>query len=119
MRLGIYNSSETTFEPNTVVLDAGTVDTSSTGIKEITISQTLNAGLYFLTAVRQGVGATAPTLIFQTSVTQSSFFGALSSSPTEARLGAFLVDGMSGALATISPPSSYFSTAVVIFVRAS
>lgn len=46
-RLGIYevNSSGS---PGLEVLDAGTVDTSTTGLKEITISETLTAGRYFL-----------------------------------------------------------------------
>jgi hypothetical protein len=46
-RLGIYevNSSGS---PGPIVLDAGTVDTSTTGMKEITISETLTAGRYFL-----------------------------------------------------------------------
>jgi hypothetical protein len=115
VRLGIYNTSSTTFEPTTVVLDAGTVDTSSSGTKEITISQSLDAGLYCLAAVRQGTGSTAPTVSFQASNTQSSFFGG---STTDARNGAFLVDGITGALTTISSSPSTFSIAIVIFVRA-
>lgn len=45
MRLGIYNDSGT--YPNTLELDAGTVDTGTTGIKAITINKTLAAGLYW------------------------------------------------------------------------
>lgn len=45
LRLGIYNSSGG--QPGTLVLDAGTVSTGTTGDKEITISQALTAGPYF------------------------------------------------------------------------
>lgn len=48
-RLGIYNASSGL--PTSLVLDAGTVSTGTTGSKEITISQSLSAGAYFLVAV--------------------------------------------------------------------
>jgi hypothetical protein len=54
IRLGIYDSNSSRF-PNNLVLDAGTVDSSaSTTNREITISETLNTGLYFLVACAQG-----------------------------------------------------------------
>jgi hypothetical protein len=57
VRLGIYNSGTTGY-PTTLVLDAGTVapTAASTGY-QITISQTLNAGVYWLALCQQ----TAPT----------------------------------------------------------
>jgi hypothetical protein len=57
VRLGIYSTVNNW--PSTLVLDAGTIDSSSTGTKEITISQTLPAGVYILAAVCQGGGASA------------------------------------------------------------
>lgn len=51
VRLGIYNVVNSL--PTTLVLDAGTVDSSTTGAKEITISQTLQPGLYLLLAAPQ------------------------------------------------------------------
>lgn len=51
VRLGIYNSANGL--PTTVLLDAGTVDASTTGAKEITISQTLTPGWWFLASVVQ------------------------------------------------------------------
>lgn len=55
VRLGIYTNSK---GPAALVLDAGTVDcTAATGDKELTIAQTLNAGLYWLVAVPQGADA--------------------------------------------------------------
>lgn len=55
-RLGIYNALNGS--PNTLVLDAGTVSTATTGDKIITISQLLQAGNYFLAYVANHV----PTL---------------------------------------------------------
>lgn len=46
--------------PGDLVLDAGTVDATSTGFKEITISQALDPGGYWLVAVGQGSPATNP-----------------------------------------------------------
>lgn len=48
-RLGIYSSSNG--RPGSLLLDAGTVSTATTGEKEVTISQALPAGTYFLGAV--------------------------------------------------------------------
>lgn len=48
-RLGIYNG--TAGIPSTLVLDCGTVSTGTTGDKEITISQSLSPGVYFLVVV--------------------------------------------------------------------
>ena len=56
VRLGIYESNNGV--PGALVLDAGTVDTTSTGTKTITISQTLAAGYYYLAAVGQVEGCT-------------------------------------------------------------
>ena len=58
VRLGIYNSDANN-RPSALVLDAGTIDASSTGYKEITISQTLSAGLYWVTAVSQVTSSVA------------------------------------------------------------
>ena len=55
IRLGIYNNG-TNFAPGTLLLDAGVVDTTSTGIKAITINQQLTKGHYWL-AVYNQVGA--------------------------------------------------------------
>lgn len=62
IRLGIYNADATGI-PSTLVLDAGTVvGDSGTGLKTITISQTLAPGLYFLAAGVQSAATTAPTI---------------------------------------------------------
>ena len=57
MRLGIFNDDGTAY-PGTVLLDAGTVATSAgaPATREITISQQLTPGLYWLAAVQQVAG---------------------------------------------------------------
>lgn len=53
VRLGIYND-DGGMRPGSKLLDAGTIDASSTGDKTITISQAVSAGVYWLVANRQG-----------------------------------------------------------------
>jgi len=55
-RLGIYNAN-VNWQPTTLVLDAGTVAVDTTGLKAITISQTLPAGRYLLCLVSNGAPA--------------------------------------------------------------
>ncbi len=65
IRLGIYGLDATTGGPGALILDAGTVDASTTGNKEITISQALDAGPVWIAAIADaspGVRATNPTL---------------------------------------------------------
>lgn len=56
-RLGIYDPNAAGTAPGALVLDAGTVSTATTGIKEITISQSLTPGFYFLAIVRDAEAA--------------------------------------------------------------
>jgi hypothetical protein len=49
-RLGIY-SADTFWQPTALILDAGEVDTGTTGYKEITINLTLTPGIYLLALV--------------------------------------------------------------------
>ena len=57
IRIGAYNDSNGI--PGSLIFDAGTVDSTSTGFKEITTSQTLPVGRFWLAAAVQGVAATA------------------------------------------------------------
>lgn len=59
VRLGIY-VAKLDGTPGDLVLDAGTVALDSTGVKEITISQSLEPGAYWLAAVCDGLSATNP-----------------------------------------------------------
>lgn len=56
IRLGIYSDSSGV--PGALVLDAGTVSTTSTGLQEITISQSLTPGWYWLAFVANTSTAT-------------------------------------------------------------
>ena len=61
VRLGIYKIGPTGI-PTDLVIDAGTVDSSTTGGKEVAISQALVAGMYALAAVAQGGTPTVRTI---------------------------------------------------------
>ena len=62
VRLGIY--ADTDGKPSTVVLDAGTVSVSAANTNyEITISQSLSAGFYWLCMCTQGTAPTTATYI--------------------------------------------------------
>jgi len=52
-RLGIYDDLNS--KPDTLLLDAGTVDITSTGYKEITINQAVQFGMVWLAVVPQNV----------------------------------------------------------------
>lgn len=97
VRLGIY--SVTNSLPTTLVLDAGTVDSSTTGVKQIVISQQLTKGSYILVAVQQGGGSsvafraryggygvpppqTAIASVNNSGFTSSSVSGSLPNSPS-------------------------------------
>jgi hypothetical protein len=54
VRLGLYNASLTTGKPTTVVFDAGTVSVNATStLFEITISESINSGWYYLALNQQ------------------------------------------------------------------
>lgn len=61
IRLGIYADDGTGY-PGTLTIEAGAVDSATTGLKEIAISQTLTPGTYWLTSM--GEVANATTRIF-------------------------------------------------------
>lgn len=46
-RLGLYDSNANG-EPNNLLIDGGEVDISTTGVKEVTINQSVNPGIYFI-----------------------------------------------------------------------
>lgn len=94
VRLGIYGDSDGI--PGSLILDAGTVDASTTGAKEITISQQLTPGMYYVASVGQvssGIVVRARSggpMMVDTSVRNANVIcflasgvtGALSASPT-------------------------------------
>lgn len=62
IRLGIYADRGDLCGPGSLVLDAGTVSATTTGVKAATIAQTLGAGRWWLVAVTQGSPVTQPVL---------------------------------------------------------
>jgi hypothetical protein len=61
-RLGIYYPSLTACYPGQLLLDAGTVSVSATGNREITISQSLSEGFYWLAYLADTVVGSAPVV---------------------------------------------------------
>lgn len=116
VRLGVFNSKSDGM-PGTVRFDSGTVATTSTGVKSITISQTLPAGLYYLGAVPQ-----VATAVFRAFGGQpTSRFGwdwdegYFSASAANA-INYLTVSGVSGALADLSSASFGYEDGDVVKV---
>jgi hypothetical protein len=114
VRLGVYESSAGL--PSSLLIDAGTVSITTTGNKEITISQTLLPGLYFLAAVGQSINGNGRVVgvggvTFQMKST-------LKTSVPFANAGGYYGDGVSGALPSVFgvPTNSGFAT--FVFLRA-
>lgn len=80
VRLGVY-ADDGTGKPGNLVFDAGTVDSSSTGMKEIAITQTLPAGTYWLCARTSTSGvATSSTGAMPVVIGATSQAGAMTNS---------------------------------------
>jgi len=63
VRLGMRAYDAANNKPGALIVDGGTVVTTGTGVKEVTISQAVTAGVPFvITATCQGAAATRPTL---------------------------------------------------------
>lgn len=114
-RLGIYNNSDGF--PTTVLATLGTSLTDSNGIKEITISQTLASGAYFVALQTQS----NPTLFFySSSATQSAMLPTGTSYRSSGVIG-YYYSGTTYAsgLANLTgvAPSVYYNTAPIIQFR--
>lgn len=118
-RLGIYSDSGNCY-PGSLLLEAGSVATDSTGSPEVTISQQLTPGLYWVGGAHQGAGSSTAT--FQT-ITSSwlppvDIVLGTSAPASGATAYGFQQSSVSGAL-----PSTYTSTvttttgAVKVFVK--
>ena len=116
VRLGIYDNDITTGKPSTVVLDAGTVATAALSTNyEITISQSLNAGTYWLAFCVQ----TAPTTSTYTGSTGLLGLGyQVSTSGTGTTAGTWTQTGVAGAFATAGTLVAA-SASVIVSLRAS
>jgi hypothetical protein len=109
LRMGIYNDNGSGL-PGTLLLDAGSIDLSTaTGVKEITISQAVATGVYWLASVKQGSN-TATVLV-------NTFNGvARTIAPTKGPSGTNLYDtspGFSLAGVTGALPDPFTGTATL------
>lgn len=86
-RLAIYEA-DTDGDVGALVLDAGTVDGSTTGVKEITISETLH-GKYYLAIVNANSGTY--NLRKATFIDRAAYFGQSSSTSTGALTNAYKI----------------------------
>jgi hypothetical protein len=114
VRLGIYNDNDGL--PSTVLLDAGTVAPSAANTNyQITISQSLSPGLYWLAFCQQG---TAPTTAAYYGAAASGSIGSFMIVQSTTTFGGSLVQGFSqssvtGAFATAGTLANNFSTPYV------
>jgi hypothetical protein len=118
VRLGIYNNLDG--EPSTVVLDAGTVSpTAASTNYQITISQSLSAGFYWLAFCQQG---TAPTTGNYQGATSSgtllnSIINGQNSSPQGSAFISYTQNSVTGAFATATSISKS-NNPVYVWLRA-
>jgi hypothetical protein len=116
VRLGIYNNDSTTGKPTTVLLDAGTVATTTNNTTyEITITETLN-GSYWLAFCVQTAPATPNFYGMATPLGLGYQVSTSGTNPTQA--GTWTQTGVSGAFATAGTLVSTAS-AVSVALRAS
>lgn len=115
IRLGIYSDDGNGF-PGAVLLDAGTVDPTSTGVKELTINQALTPGLYWLTAVVQGAPVTTP--VMRTTTSGQLQVGGESGTTISATNAAYQKTGVTGALPAWGSTVLLGASAPRVFVRA-
>lgn len=116
VRLGIYSSTDGW--PGARVLDAGTVDASTTGYKEITISQALDAGtLYWLAYCAQ---TAAGTLVLRApGIGDGSVWVGGSSAAEDPRVCSYKESGVSGVLPATATPATGLTQVAVMKLRAS
>jgi hypothetical protein len=111
--IGIYRNTGN-LVPNTLVLDAGTIDTTVTGTKSITINQELTPGLYWLVALFNAT----PTITSTTNFTNLLGMGSLAISGNGNQC-AYVSDQAYGALPDPHPTAVLSPTALTILLRRS
>lgn len=109
VRLGIYNNSTSTGKPTTVVLDAGTVATTALStVYQITISQSLTAGTYWL-AFNMQTAASTPSFAGVSQQTASSLgYLASTNGAVYPDAGLWLQASVTGAFATAGTLTSTY-----------
>lgn len=113
LRCGIYGNDAG--EPGTLISEFGTVSTVTSGSKEITISLTLDPGVYWLAGVCQTTNCTASGA--------GTFFSPFASASTTTSLvttqrAALSTSGVTGALPTTATWASATLTPIILLLRA-
>jgi hypothetical protein len=119
IRLGLYNADATTGKPTTVVFDAGTVSCTAISTSyEITISQTLTAGWYFLAFNTQS-NATVNNFstVGSTNAIVSGILPNYSSLQNNSTSSYYTQTGVTGAFATAGTLAGPGSSAPLVALR--
>ncbi len=103
VRLGIY-ADDGTGIPSALLLDAGTVDSSTTGFKELTVLSPLASGVYWVAAAQQG-GASPISWIVASGDAQFAPMGLKVNSSTGAVIAQYVHNGYYQAGVTGSLPN--------------
>lgn len=102
-RLGIFALNTATGLP-TLLLDAGTVDATTTGVKTVSISQAVTQGQnIMLAAVNQGAPATVP--IIRTNAGEDRFIGDAAATVSGSLMSGLTVAGVTDALPSSPTPT--------------
>jgi hypothetical protein len=119
LRMGIY-APDSTGKPSSLIVDAGTVSTSTTGLKGIDISPVTVQGLFYLAAVCQAAPSTRPRLRSIGINERYAFSADPSASGSVNAYVRYTVSSVTGALpSTITPVTSAVSVPTVLFRVAS
>ena len=101
VRLGIYNNDSATGKPSTVVLDAGTVATTAAStIYQITISQSLAVGNYWIAFNAQTLASTSHYRLLAPTIANSTNYVTSTTGAISSNAGHWLEASVSGAFAT-------------------
>jgi hypothetical protein len=101
IRLGIYNHDMTTGRPSTVLLDAGTVSaTAANTIYQITISQSISTGFYWLVFNQQSAPTTSNYFGCGASTAVPNPLMQSTTSPSVAQINGYSQSSVTGAFAT-------------------
>ena len=109
VRIGIYNDLNS--KPDTVLLDAGTVSATTASFQEITISQTLSVGWYWLAYTFETIGTGTFNYV---NYLLSDKLTPTSNTFTYGNQSGYLQTGVSGAFATAAPTGSSSSFLPVV-----
>jgi hypothetical protein len=103
VRLGIYNNDNATGRPSTVVLDAGTVNPiAANTIYQITISQSLNAGFYWIVSNVQSAATNTQLLGSPSAATEPFSYTPWVSAVGSSFFSGYGQNSVTGAFATVS-----------------